>query len=318
MFAIIINAMLPIYVGLLIGYLAGKFGLVDNKNVRNINVMLMTFMVPLTMFIAISRTPRDVIIPNLMLIVVIGITMLILYLASLWMQKKFFSLELGENVVQSLTIAFPNYASIGIPLTIPLFGDQAALLVAIAIAAGSIFVTPIALAQLAMSTSEAGEDVSIPKEFKKGLVNAVKTPVFFLPVLGLIWALLGIPMPELAKTAFNPITIATGGVGLFLTGILLSAQKIKVDKNVSVSTFLSNIVQPLITFGIAMLIGVNHESMVQAVILMAIPSAFFGLVFGAHYNLRPAVSGATLLVSSIAGAVTVSAFITWLVPVTSG
>lgn len=156
MFHLIVNAMLPIYVGLLIGYLAGKFGLVDNKNVKNMNVMLMTFMVPLTMFIAISRTPREDIMPNLILILVIGATMLISYLASLWLQKKFFGLALGENVVQSLTIAFPNYASIGIPLTIPLFGDQAALLVAIAIAAGSIFVTPIALAQLAMSTSDPG------------------------------------------------------------------------------------------------------------------------------------------------------------------
>lgn len=318
MFTLIINAMLPIYVGLLIGYLAGKFGLVDNKNVKNMNVMLMTFMVPLTMFIAISRTPRDVIMPNLILILVIGLTMLISYLTSLWIQKKFFGLKPGDSVVQSLTIAFPNYASIGIALTIPLFGDEAALLVAIAIAAGSIFVTPIALAQLAMSISDPGEDVSIIKAFIKGLVSAVKTPVFFLPVLGLIWALLGLPMPNLLETAFYPITVATGGVGLFLTGILLSAQKIKVDKNVSLSTFLSNIVQPLMIFAIAILLGLSHESIVQAVILMAIPSAFFGLVFGAQYDLRPAVSGATLLVSSITGAITVSAFIAWLAPAIGG
>ena len=314
MFNIIVGALLPIYVGLLIGYVAGKRGMVDNQNVKTINVMLMTFMVPLTMFIAIARTPRDVIIPNLTLILVIGVSMLILYLASLWIQQKVFKLSLAEGVVQSLTIAFPNYASIGIPLTIPLFGDQAALLVAIAIAAGSIFVTPIALAQLAMGTSAPDEEVSVKKEFLKGLAGAVKTPVFFLPVVGLVWALVGIPMPELVATAFEPITIATGGVGLFLTGLLLSAQKIKVNTNVSVSSVLSNIVQPLLTFGIAVLIGINHEAVVQAVILMAIPSAFFGLVFGATVNVRPAVSGATLLVSSLLGIITISIFLGWLVP----
>lgn len=314
MFNIIVGALLPIYVGLLIGYVAGKRGMVDNQNVKTINVMLMTFMVPLTMFIAIARTPRDVIIPNLTLILVIGVSMLILYLASLWIQQKVFKLSLAEGVVQSLTIAFPNYASIGIPLTLPLFGDQAALLVAIAIAAGSIFVTPIALAQLAMGTSAPDEEVSVKKEFIKGLIGAVKTPVFFLPVIGLIWAIIGIPMPELAATAFQPITMATGGVGLFLTGLLLSAQKIKINTNVSVSTLLSNVIQPLMTFGIAVLIGINHQAVVQAVILMAIPSAFFGLVFGATVNVRPAVSGATLLVSSLIGIITISVFLGWLVP----
>lgn len=314
MFKIIVSALLPIYVGLLIGYVAGKRGMVDNKNVKTINVMLMTFMVPLTMFIAISRTPRDVIIPNLALILVIGVSMLILYAGCLWMQRKFFGLTLAEGVVQSLTIAFPNYASIGLPLTIPLFGDQAALLVAIAIASGSIFVTPIALAQLTMGTSSPGAEVSVKREFLRGLTGAVKTPVFFLPVLGLIWAIIGIPMPAIVATAFGPITMATGGVGLFLTGLLLSAQPIKIDANVSWSTVLGNIIQPLLTFVIAWLIGIEHEAVVRAVILMAIPSAFFGLVFGSTVNVRPAVSGATLLVSSVAGIVTLSVFLGWLIP----
>ncbi|MCS4534191.1 AEC family transporter [Neisseria montereyensis] len=314
MFNIIVSALLPIYVGLLIGYVAGKRGMVDNKNVKTINVMLMTFMVPLTMFIAISRTPREVIMPNLALIIVIGISMLILYMGSLWMQRKYFGLNLSEGVVQSLTIAFPNYASIGIPLMLPLYGDQAALLVAIAIAAGSIFVTPIALAQLRMGTSSPGTQVSVGHEFLKGLAGAVKTPVFFLPVLGLIWAILGIPMPAIVGTAFGPITMATGGVGLFLTGLLLSAQSIKIDSNVTWSTVLGNVVQPFLTFGIALAMGIDHETTVRAVILMAIPSAFFGLVFGATVNVRPAVSGATLLVSSVAGILTLSFFIGWLVP----
>nr|WP_241878230.1 AEC family transporter [Psychrobacter sp. PraFG1]UNK04669.1 hypothetical protein MN210_10550 [Psychrobacter sp. PraFG1] len=83
------------------------------------------------------------------------------------------------------------------------------------------------MAQLAMGTSAPDEEVSVKKEFIKGLIGAVKTPVFFLPVIGLIWAIIGIPMPKLAATAFQPITMATGGVGLFLTGLLLSAQKLK-------------------------------------------------------------------------------------------
>lgn len=314
MLDVIVSALLPVYIGLLAGYIAGKRGMVDNHNVKNINVMLMTFMVPLTMFIAIARTPRDVIVLDLPLIFVIGISMLILYSGSLWIQRRVFKLCLSEGVVQSLTIAFPNYASIGIPLAFPLFGEKAALLVAMAIAAGSIFVTPVALTQLAMGTSAPDNQVSVKKEFLKGLAGAVRNPVFFLPVIGLIWASCGIHLPEMVAVAFKPITAATGGVGLFLTGVLLSAQKIAVNTNVAISTLLGNIVQPLLTFGIAGSISMDHDTTLQAIILMAIPSAFFGLVFGATVNVRPSVSGSTLLVSSLSGIVTIAVFLGWLMP----
>ncbi|EFA4518284.1 transporter [Escherichia coli] len=314
MLDVIVSALLPVYVGLLAGYIAGKRGMVDNHNVRNINVMLMTLMVPLTMFVAIARTPRDAIIPDLPLIFVIGISMLVLYSGSLWIQRRVFKLCLSESVVQSLTIAFPNYASIGIPLAFPLFGEQSALLVAIAIAAGSIFVTPVALTQLAMGTSTPEKEVSVKKEFLQGLSGAVRNPIFFLPVVGLIWAICGIPLPDIVAGAFKPITTSTGGVGLFLTGVLLSAQKIGISRNVVISTLLGNVVQPLLTFGIAGIISMEHGTALQAVILMAIPSAFFGLVFGATVNVRPAVSGSTLLLSSLSGIVTIAVFLGWLMP----
>ncbi|QGM81381.1 AEC family transporter [Otariodibacter oris] len=314
MFDTIISALLPIYVGIALGFFAGKRGIVDNQNVKSINMMLMTFMVPLTMFIAIARTPRDLILPNLPLILVIGSSMLVMFFGTLFIQRKFFGFGLTDGVVQALIVAFPNFASLGIPLLLPLYGDQAALLAATGIVSGSIFVTPIALSLLRMGSAiDSGAQVSVGKEFLKALSGAVRTPVFFFPILGLIWSVLGLQMPSFVPTLFGPITLATGGVGLFITGLLLSAQKIQLNVNVTLSAILANVVQPLVGLGIGLLLGIEYTTAARAAILMAIPSAFFGLVFGALVNSRPAVAGATLLLSSIGGILTLAVFLGWLV-----
>jgi predicted permease len=47
---ILLNALLPIFVGLLLGYLAGRRGVVDNLNVRNLMVLVMDFAIPCALF----------------------------------------------------------------------------------------------------------------------------------------------------------------------------------------------------------------------------------------------------------------------------
>ena len=43
---ILLNALLPIFVGLLLGYIAGRRGVMDNLNVQNLIVLVMDFAIP--------------------------------------------------------------------------------------------------------------------------------------------------------------------------------------------------------------------------------------------------------------------------------
>ena len=51
---ILLNALLPIFVGLLLGYIAGRRGVMDNLNVRNLIVLVMDFAIPCALFSTIS------------------------------------------------------------------------------------------------------------------------------------------------------------------------------------------------------------------------------------------------------------------------
>lgn len=311
MFSLVLTALLPVYVGLAAGYFAGYRKIVDNRNVRSLNIFLMQFLLPITLFMAIARTHRSVILGNADLVLVLACTLVTVFIPVLLMQTRLFRLPLGDAAVQSLTTAFPNFASIGLPLLLPVFGADAALPVAVAIAVGSVTISPLTIALLELSKRDGSErqGATAAGAFGQALKNSVRKPIFLGPILGLCVSLSGLHPPALATAAFAPLTTATAGTGLFLTGLMLSAQKIGIDANVLASIAIKNLLQPLLALGFALLFGLSSRSMAETVLLCTIPAGFFGLVFGASVDVRPQVSGSTLVLSSVFSLVTLSVVI---------
>ncbi|MBV8381280.1 MAG: AEC family transporter, partial [Planctomycetaceae bacterium] len=79
----ILNALAPVFFVMYLGYFAGRRRLVDNLNVANLNVLVMTFALPAALFTAISRTPQRVIIENGKLMLVLTLAMLIIFVVEL-------------------------------------------------------------------------------------------------------------------------------------------------------------------------------------------------------------------------------------------
>ncbi len=88
MVTLIVTALLPVFLCLALGYFAGHRKLVDNRNVASLNVLLMQFALPLTLFVSIARTPQQVILQNGRLALVIVLTLVIVYLPMFWLQRR--------------------------------------------------------------------------------------------------------------------------------------------------------------------------------------------------------------------------------------
>lgn len=310
---IIASALVPVFFVMGLGYFAGKRGIIDNANVKSLNFYLMMFALPAALFTAIARTPREVIVTNAPLMVVLAVSLVVIYLLMLLLQYKVFGLAQGDGAVQALTVAFPNFASIGLPLVMSVFGPQAALSVAIAIATGAVTISPLTLTLLEMAKAP---DASRSKlmHFLSCLRKSVSKPIVVAPLLAVVLALSGFQMPVVADKALSLIGQATGATGLFLTGLILSAQAIRITGNVLLGVLLKNIVQPLLAAGVVWALDVPQPLAGQVVLLIAIPTGFFGLVFGAGFGVRPAVAGSTMVLSSAASIVTLAVAIGLLAP----
>lgn len=55
---VIVHALAPIFIIMLLGFWAGKAKMVDNKNVSLLNIFVMDFALPATLFSATVQTPR--------------------------------------------------------------------------------------------------------------------------------------------------------------------------------------------------------------------------------------------------------------------
>ena len=308
MLPIILNALVPIFFVLILGYFAGRFKRIDNQRVAELNTLVMEYALPASLFAATLRTPRQALIGQWPMVVVLGGGMLAIYAITYFLQRRVFKLGTQEAAVQTLTVALPNYASCGLPLITAVFGPSQIILVAIAIACGSIIVSPLTLTLLEVGKPDNQGGLTAGRIFNSMRAAVIK-PIVSAPILGVILSFLGLTLPPLLGSSLDLIGRSAGGVALFLTGMILSAQPFKLDGNVLSGVLLKNILHPLVAVAVVKLVPMPPDVGRAAILLSAIPSGFFGTLFGARYGIRLQAAGSTLIASSVLSALTLAAAI---------
>ncbi|MCY1139127.1 AEC family transporter [Actinoplanes sp. Pm04-4] len=299
----IATALLPVFFVLALGYGAGKRGLVDNTNVDTLNTLVMSIALPIALFTSLAAGRRDAVLARWPLAVSFFLAMAVVYAGTYVVQRRIHGLKPGEAALQALTVAFPNLAAVGLPLVGSVLGPDAVLSVAAALGIGSITLTPYTIVVL-----ERERGGAVGRVIRKSLRN----PVVLGPLLGLAWSLSGLPLPDVLRATLTAIGSVTGGVALFLTGLVLSAQAVEFSRNAYVSTVVAAVVRPGLGYLAVLAFGLTGPLAQETVLLLAVPPGFFGVLLGIGYHVRPAVAGTTLLFATLASAVTLSAVIALL------
>jgi malonate transporter and related proteins len=232
--------------------------------------------------------------------------MLVIFGITFALNHYIFRLSPGENAVQSLSVGLPNFPAVGLPLVSSLMGPSNAVSVAVSLVAGSIFVSPLTLAVLEAreKATSSSRDLIVTALFR-----SVSKPVVIAPVAGLVVVTLGIHLNEVVSHALNLIGATTAGLACFVTGLLLSAQPLRLNANVGVCVFLKNIVLPLVAYAIALALGMSGQIVREAILLAALPAGFVGILFALNYGVRSQAIGSTLTLSSLVSVITLTAAI---------
>ena len=99
---------------------------------------------------------------------------------------------------------------------------------------------------------------------------------------------------------------AAGGVALFLTGLILSSQRLQLTANVISGTLLNNVVHPLSVAGLILLLPMQRDPSRAATLLSGLRSGFFGVLFGLRFGVVCDEAGSTLIASSLLTAFTLA------------
>ncbi len=314
MTSVIVHALAPIFVIMLLGFWAGKAKMVDNQNVSLLNIFVMDFALPAALFSATVQTPWAGIVAQTPLIVVLVLAMWITYAAIYFLAVGPFKKSPQDAAVLTLTVALPNYAALGLPILGSVLGEgsSTSLSVAVSIACGSVLMTPFCLLILEREKARAsGENSGSTLAMLPVLMwRSVKKPIVWGPLLGVVLSAIGIKMPDLALAAIKPLGLAATAAALFLTGVILSARKLKINAMVSLATITKLLIQPFIAWGIVLALGLSGPVAITAILMIALAAGFFGVVFGNRFGVQSPDAEAVLLLSSVLSILSLPLFIT--------
>jgi hypothetical protein len=153
----------------------------------------------------------------------------------------------GEAALQALTVVVPNYAGVGLPIASTVLGPTATVSVAVALAAGSILVSPFTLMLIELSVGKGQNDADTSAaRVRRARRHALTTPVVLAPALGILLSLSELNLGTVAGASLDLIGRTAGGVALFLTGLILSAQSLRLDRQVVAASGTANMVRLLL------------------------------------------------------------------------
>ena len=299
----ILDALVPVFFGIALGYFGGWTRDIDNKHVGELNALVMDFAVPASIFATVVQASRTTLVGQLPLAALLSASMLILFAATYAMARRAYGFSPQEASVQALTTSLPNYASAGLPLIAALLGPKELVSVAVAIACGAVITSPLTLVILEGSAKD------MRKSIGASIVSAFSKPIVLAPVLAVAFVMTGIGLPDFATKSLTLMGQVAGGAGLFLTGLIVSAQSLKINMNVTIQTLVSNVAHPLLVAALAWLFAVTSLTAREAIVLAALPAGFFGVLFGLRFGISSGVAGTTLIASTVLSAVTLSAAI---------
>jgi malonate transporter len=311
----ILLALAPIFFVLLLGYGAGRYQIVDNQKVDSLNALVMNFALPASLFAATASASRSEMAAQMPLFVILGGVMLGVFFAW-YLGSKYILKENPANAsLQALTLAFPNLAGVGLPIMSAVVGPGGTIPVAIALASGSILVSPLSLIIVEMHLSpKSGEPEPASARIVRSVRHALTKPVVLAPALGILVSLSGVKTGPVIDACLLLIGHAAPGVALFLTGLILSSQEFRLECRIVGATAVADIIRPLLAAAVVFSLPIPTETARIAILLAAVPSGFFGILFAINYRMDSGAAGSMVTASTIFSIISMATVIALLFP----
>lgn len=306
----IITALLPIVVTLMLGYFAGWERSFSQDQATVLNRMVMLYALPLMLFAGILSTSLSAITQNIPLFVWTAVGMVGGLILVFLLSRFVFRSSSQLAALRAIAIAGPAVPFVGTPVLGVLYPNGAD----IAIATGSLLMNLVQVPLALIFLVGGQQDASATRKgalaiVGSSLLNAIKQPVVWAPVLAFILLLSGLELPRSLKGSFTLLGQSTGGVALFAVGIVLFSQKVSVSLPVIVNVISKNLLLPGIILALMLVFGVPATERGLVSVTLAIPTASIAVIFAVEYKCGTQEMASTLFWSTLLSILTMGMFI---------
>jgi malonate transporter and related proteins len=321
----VLNALLPMVVTFLLGFVASWRHDFGSKDATVLNRMVLHYAVPLALFAGTVMTSRAALIRDIPLVIALSVAIIGLYGVVFLLCYIAFRLPMSISALAALTAGAPAVPFVGPAVLGDLFGGVSAIPVAIGSLIINLTVVPVTVLFLALDRAQGDARESSPAAyaeehskspsgprlpiFTSKLAETVKEPIVWAPVLAFVFVLSGLRIPDLIVHPLFLLGHASGGVALFACGIVLASSKIKFNGYVLFCLFLKNIMQPALVWGGLRWLGYGNPIVSEAVLTTSIPAMPIVIMFALQYRIAEAEAASAVFLSVMGSVVTMGVFI---------
>jgi predicted permease len=301
----ILAALLPVVFVVALGVLAARFRIIEKSSAPIFADFVVRFALPLALLGGVLKiSPAAIENGPYLLSMLLGL--MVPYAIAFGIGKLVFRHGLSESALQALVCAFPSMAYSGLPVLEAVVGQQGVLAVVVGNLVTSVIMIPLTLVlvQIGLGGGKAGRNAGAL--VAHSLLDAIKQPVVWLPIIGAIIALFGVHTPKVLELSFNLIGQAAAGVALFTLGLILYGQRLRMDRDIALNALMKNVGQPAVLFGLTMLFGIHGAPARELFLTGAIPTATAASMLALRYRTYADEAAASTLVGTVGSIVTIT------------
>ncbi|EPO6659406.1 receptor [Klebsiella aerogenes] len=302
---LILGAILPVIITVLIGYISGKRKDFNWQQAGDINKIVMLYALPLSIFSNMVMTPRHIVMSMGPVAIAIILALILSFLIPLAIARYVCKRSLALSTLQALAIGSPAVPFIGTSVLAFLFGTVSASLITVSSITQNVFQLPLVMILMSIATGDKSQNIS----FATRVLNAIKQPVVWSPVVALTLVLMDIHIPETVSMSLGLLGKASGGLALFAAGIVLYTRSIVITSATIITVIARNILVPGACYLILLKMGFSMEQIKQVVLTMAIPVGSIAIIIAMQYKSGEQEMASTMALSIITSIITMGAFI---------
>lgn len=318
---IIVNAVLPLFALILLGYAAGRKRLLGPGAVDSLNKFVVWMALPALLFESMAKVGWEAV-SQWGYIAATMLAIALCFLAA-WLLGRRRPRRLGDASIEALAASYSNAGFMGIPLCLMVFGEAGlppvilnTLLTACGLFAFSIVLIEFDLQAKAAEHDGGASRPALCRTVSKVVVSLLRNPLVAAPLLGLAVSAMRWPLPYAIEQLTGLLGAAASPCALVTIGLFLS-QRRATERRATVWSIvgLKLLLHPLAAYILAYWIfSMPPLWAASAVLLAALPVGTGPFMLAQLYDREPAVASQAILISTVLSLLSVSILVAWLAP----
>lgn len=286
------SLVLPVFAIIVTGWLAGELGYLSRSLADALVHFAYNVAMPALLIVTIAQEPARNLLEWRFLLAFGGGSLICFALVFMAVRGKH---DLASSTIHGMAAAMTNTGFVALPILHAIYGQPAVLPAAVAtvFVAAVMFPITVILLEKRDTRDQAVHSAALVKQI-------VLNPMVLSTLIGLAWAITGLPIPAPVAAYLNLIAAALTPCALFAIGLGLSVEGLRSNLKASFAlAAVKLVVMPLIVYGLCVVLGLNPLYTVAAVVCAAVPTAKTVYVLAHEHKVEEKLVAATVSITTM-------------------